>query len=419
MLDFNTYDFNTLGQRKLSICIVSDDFLPAMTGVGVHLKLIAPELVRRGHKVCVISSRRKGEPEVDQWEGVTIYRVFTIKMFGFYQALPSASKIRSILKSVKPNLVHHHYAGMMMKLVCNVAKSFKLRQISTYHFSADVLTQPLLMRPFRGLIRKLMVKYNNSCELVLAPSQNIANQITNEGVHSTIRYITNPVAFNDNTAVVPAERTSGFTILYAGRLGKEKNIEYLIKSFVDLLKSKPESVLWIAGRGPQSSALEILCTQLKINDQVKFLGFLDHPALAKYYVACDTFVLPSLQEVQPLVVMEAMWFGKPIIVTNKIVSATELVDQGVNGYIVDASSVDDLTKKMEILANNPELRASMGKAGRLRANNYQPELVIEAILKAYHDTLGRPDKCNNINQATSSDSIKTFISQPHLLESNK
>src|SRR5665647_795170 len=59
----------------LSICMVSDDFLPAATGVGVHLKLVAPELARRGHQVCVITSRRKGEPAIEQWQGVTIYRV--------------------------------------------------------------------------------------------------------------------------------------------------------------------------------------------------------------------------------------------------------------------------------------------------------------------------------------------------------
>ena len=74
--------------KRLSICMVSDDFLPAMTGVGIHLKLVAPELARRGHQVSVITTRRAGEPEVDQWEGVTIFRVFTLKAYGFYQALP-------------------------------------------------------------------------------------------------------------------------------------------------------------------------------------------------------------------------------------------------------------------------------------------------------------------------------------------
>ena len=106
--------------------MVSDDFLPAMTGVGTHLKIIAPELVRRGHKVAVITTRRKGEAEVEEWDGVTIYRVFTLKAYGFYQGLPSTSTVLAILTRIKPDLVHHHYVGFMMRQVCSVAVALKL-----------------------------------------------------------------------------------------------------------------------------------------------------------------------------------------------------------------------------------------------------------------------------------------------------
>jgi len=367
--------------------MVSDDFLPAMTGVGIHIKLIAPELARRGHHVCVITTRRKGEPEVEQWQGVTIYRVFTVKVYGFYQALPSAATVRAILKRAQPDLVHHHYVGFMMRQVCRVAESLKLRQVATYHFSAEVLTQPLPMRPLRGLIRRLMVSYNNRFDLVIAPSQNLAKQIANEGVRGPVRYITNPVVFGDSSEVVPAERTPGFTVLYAGRMGVEKNIGYLIKAFAALLKNVPEAVLWLAGRGPEGPALQRLCAQLGVSEQVKFLGFLDHPSLARYYAACDVFVLPSLMEAQGLVVMEAMWFGRPVIVTRAIISAEELVEQGVNGYIVDPDSVDDLTSRLMGLAAEPATRAAQGEASRQRAEAYRPELVVDALEAAYRDLL--------------------------------
>lgn len=385
MISLNSTYEPLSAKKNLSICMISDDFLPAMTGVGVYLKLVAPELVNRGHKVSVITSRRKGELEVEQWQGVTIYRVFTIKMYGFYQALPSAAKVRDILKLVKPNVVHHHYVGFMMKLVCKIAESMKMCQVSTYHFGPEILTQPLPMRPFRGIIRKLMVSYNNRCALVMAPSQNVKKQIINDGVKSPVQYITNPVVFGEKNNVEPAERTSGYTILYAGRLGKEKNIEYLIKSFSQLLLTKPNAILWIAGRGPQHSILENLCSQLKISNSVKFLGFLEHKDLARYYAACDTFVLPSLQEVQPLVVMEAMWFAKPVIVTNAIAAAEEMVEQGVNGFIVDPNSVEDLTKRFQELSSDPITCITFGEESRKRAEMFRPELVVNAIELAYFD----------------------------------
>ena len=378
-------------ETSLSICMVSDDFLPAMTGVGTHVKLVAPELVRRGHRVCVITTRRKGEPAVEQWEGVTIYRVFTLKAYGFYQALPSMATLRGIFAQVKPDLVHHHYVGFMMRQGCRVAESLKLPQVSTYHFGPEVLTQPLPMRPFRGLIRRLMLDFNNRFDLVIAPSKNLALQIAREGVHTPVRYITNPVQ-RPPSGVVAAERTPGFTVMYAGRLGPEKNIGYLIKAFAALLTSVPQAILWIAGRGPEGPTLESLCTKLGVSDRVQFLGFLDHPTLARYYAACDVFVLPSLVETQGLVVMEAMWFGRPVIVTKAIVSAEELVEQGVNGYIVDPESVANLTQRLGILAVEPELRTAQGEASRLRANAYRPELMVGPLESAYRDLLA-PGGC--------------------------
>lgn len=366
--------------------MVSDDFLPAMTGVGTHLKLVGPELVRRGHRVCVITTRRSGEPEVEQWEGVTIYRVFTLKAYGFYQALPSTAKVRDIFRVAKPDLVHHHYVGFMMRQVCSVAESLKLRQVSTYHFGPEVLTQPLPMRPFRGLIRHLMKSFNNRFDLVIAPSKNLAVQITREGVHTPVRYITNPVQ-RPPSGVVAAERTAGFTVMYAGRLGPEKNIGYLIRAFAALLKSVPEAVLWIAGRGPEGPPLESLCAKLGVSDRVQFLGFLDHPTLARYYAACDVFVLPSLQEAQPLVAMEAMWFGRPVIVTKAIVAAEEMVDHGRNGYIVDPDKVEDLTARLATLAAEPATRAAQSEVSRQRAREYQPELVVDALEASYREVL--------------------------------
>ena len=371
--------------KPLSICMVSDDFLPAMTGVGVHIKLVAPELARRGHQVSVITTRRKGEPEVEQWEGVRIYRVFTLKVYGFYQGLPSSGMVRSVFERVKPDLVHHHYVGIMMAQVCGVALAKGIKQVSTYHFSAEVLTQPLPMRPLRSLIRRLMVLYNNRFDLVIAPSQNLARQITGEGVSTTVHYITNPVVFCDSAAVVPAGRTTGFTVLYAGRLGPEKNIGYLMKAFAALLRQVPDAALWIAGRGPEGPALEALAEELGLGDRIQFLGFLDHPTLARYYAACDVFVLPSVHEAQPLVAMEAMWFGRPIIVTSAIVAAEEMVDQGVNGYIVDPVAIGDLTKRLAGQAADPSLRVAQGTASRQRASAYQPELVVDALEVAYRD----------------------------------
>ena len=124
-----------------------------------------------------------------------------------------------------------------------------------------------------------------------------------------------------------------------------------------------------------------------MSDHIEFLGFLDHPTLARYYAASDVFVLPSLVETQGLVAMEAMRFARPVIVTRAIVSADELVEHGVNGFIVDPDSVEDLSDRLGQLAAAPALRAAQGKASRVRADAYRPELVVDATEAAYRDML--------------------------------
>jgi glycosyltransferase involved in cell wall biosynthesis len=372
---------------KLSICMVSDDARPAATGVGTHIQQVSKELARRGHRVSILTTRRRGEPELETWEGVRLHRLFTLKVYGFYQALPSMAALRRIFQEEQADLVHHHYLGFMMKRACAVAESLALPQVSTFHFSAEVLTQPFLMRPFRESIRRQIVEYNNRCDLVIAPSQNLARQLVTDGIRTPVRYISNPVVFDDADDVTPADREPGFTVLYAGRLGPEKNLPLLLGAFQSLLRGVPDAVLWIAGQGPEREALDQQCRQLGITARVRFLGFLDHPTLARHYAACDLFVLPSVLETQGMVVMEAMWFRKPVIVTSAIVSATELVDPGGNGYIVDPVAPADLAARMQSLAGDAPLRDAMGEAGRRRAGAYRPEAVVDAVEQAYRDVL--------------------------------
>lgn len=376
-----------MSNKSLSICMVSDDFLPAATGVGTHIKLLAPALVSAGHRVSVITTRRRGEPLTELWNGVRVHRVFTVPAYGFYQALPSGRKIRHLLDELAPDIVHHHYVGYMMTKVCSIAISRRIPQVSTYHFSSEVLTQPALMKPFAGIIKSLLIKYNNKFNLIIAPSQKLAKQITEEGVRTPVRYITNPVVFEGGDSVIPANRGAEFTVLYAGRLGQEKNIGYLIRAFADLTRGGVDAKLWIAGKGPDLAALVGLCDELQVSERVKFLGFLDHQTLAGYYTACDVFVLPSLVETQGLVAMEAMRFSRPVIVTSAIVSAQELVDHGVSGFIVNPSSTQDLTDRLLSLVQNDGMRISMGKAGYERAEAFRPEIVVRDTERAYSEAL--------------------------------
>ena len=372
---------------SISICMLSDDFLPAATGVGTHLQEVSKLLTLAGHRVTIITTRRPGEPAEEIWGGVRVFRVFTLKMFGFYQALPSSAELRRIFSEIQPDIIHHHYLGLMLMRAMKLAETLRLPQVYTYHMTEDHLTQPLPMRPFRKLIAKKIVSVCNRANLVISVSQGIAEQLPGKGIHTPVRYISNPVSFPDDVTVEAASRDAAFAVLFAGRLNPEKNIPFLLRGFAILTRQIPDSILWIAGHGSQKDQLLSHAKELGIGDKVHFLGFLGHDQLSRYYAACDVFVLPSLVETQGLVAMEAMWFGKPILVADSVISARELVDQGNNGYIVDHESDASLAERLVELATQPDLRARMGQAGRMKTLGYRPPVILEALQSAYREVL--------------------------------
>lgn len=386
------------GSKSYSICLVSDDFLPSATGVGAHLQVVAAELVKRGHRVSIITSRRPEQAEFEIWQGVKVYRAFTIKLAGFYQALPTVSFVKNIFKNEQPDIVHFHYLGFLLLRTLKIAKEFGLPTVYTYHMSEEHLTQPLFMRPFRALIAKNIIKICNQIDHVISVSKNLADQLPQKGIHSPIRYISNPVIFSKHPLCKSVKSESTFDVFFAGRLDPEKNIPYLLKAFEMLLKTRPNAILRIAGKGTQRSNLEKLTKDLGIEAQVKFLGFLTHDELTPYYENCDVFVLPSIFETQGLVAMEAMWFSKPIIVTDRIVSAKELVIHGDNGYIVNANQPEDLTNHLHTLASDKNLCKGMGQAGRQMAQAYRPEIVMDALEEVYASIERKAGKVKIVNE---------------------
>jgi glycosyltransferase involved in cell wall biosynthesis len=375
-------DFN-----PLSICLCSDDFLPAVTGAGTHVQRITEELVRRGHRISIITTRRPGQPAREVWRGANVCRVFSVRVFGYYLGLPSAATITRILEESSVALIHHHYLGIMMMRVESVGRRLGLPQVYTYHMPVDVLVQHWPMQVFRPLFSRKIVEYCNRFDLIISPSLNLAERIKDEGVRTPVRYITNPVAFDPGSGVEPVERPAPFVVLFAGRLEPEKNIPFLLEASRLALNQGLDAALWIAGTGSQQRRLASLCETLGISKRVHFLGHVEHSKLGNYYAACDVFVLPSLVETQGLVAMEAMRFARPVIVTREIVAARELVEEGRSGFIVDHGSPDELAARLATLAADPALRQRLGRAGQERSLAFAPERVVLATEDAYRAAL--------------------------------
>jgi len=378
-----------MNKKPLSIGIISDDFSPAMTGVGIHTQTLARELASRGHHIFILTSRRKGEPEESLSHNVRIYRLPTIKIYGFYQALPTKKMLRRILSKERPDIIHHHYLSFLMKQVFSVAKEIGLPQISTYHFTADVLTKPPLMRPFRHLIEHQVFSYNNQMTALIVPSLGVLSELQKTKIKTPLHHISNWITFDENKNIpAPSPNTPHpFTILFVGRLAYEKNISLLLRSFQIFLTSCPDAQLHIIGTGPLRETLEKECHLLGISSSVHFFGFIEHDDLPPYYAECDVFVLPSIVETQSIVLIEALYFARPILVTSSILSAREFVEDGKNGYIVDSKNENELASRLVTLQSNKNLCTSMGLFNKEKAKNYASKTIIDSLEDVYYHSL--------------------------------
>jgi N-acetyl-alpha-D-glucosaminyl L-malate synthase BshA len=150
-------------------------------------------------------------------------------------------------------------------------------------------------------------------------------------------------------------------ILFVGYLDEFKGIFELINAFNTISKDNKNVKLLMVGAGPKKKNLLKILKKRRIENKVIFTGRIDHQKIHNYYQAADIFVLPSYTEGggPPLVIMEAMACALPIIAT-KVGGIPEGVENYVNGFLVSAKNVDELSKKLDILIKDDNLRNKFG-----------------------------------------------------------
>lgn len=157
----------------------------------------------------------------------------------------------------------------------------------------------------------------------------------------------------------------GKQLLYAGRLATVKGLPILFESLAALKPSHPDILLTVVGDGPDRSKLEHMTTQLGLDENVKFVGYQSQADVRKHMQQTHVFVLPSFAEGVPVSLMEAMAAGIPVV-TTQIAGVSELVEEGISGYLVPPGDVISLTDRIKTLLIDNQLRARLGAAGRAK-----------------------------------------------------
>ncbi|NLE04213.1 MAG: glycosyltransferase family 4 protein [Crenarchaeota archaeon] len=152
-------------------------------------------------------------------------------------------------------------------------------------------------------------------------------------------------------------------VLCVGRLILRKGINYLIEAAKQITKEYTNILFVLVGNGPLRNQLEFEITSAGLNKNFQFLGDVSEEDLPKIYRCADVFVLPSIQEGQGIVLLEAQASGKPVVAFN-ISGVTEALQNNQTGFLVKPRSSDDLAQVILKLLSDAPLREKMGAKGR-------------------------------------------------------
>lgn len=170
-----------------------------------------------------------------------------------------------------------------------------------------------------------------------------------------------------------------FVILFSARFTKRKRPYDLIQAVIQA--NLENYCLLFVGDGPERKAMEAMCKQHKLN--AVFVGFKNQSEISLYYSLASVAIIISDYDPSPKAMNEIMNFSVPVITTENVGTAHDLVEDGKNGYIIKLGDRDSLAEKLSALYYNPKLQKSMGEAGFKKVQEWNYTKDVDGILDAY------------------------------------
>jgi len=380
--------------RRLTIGMFTDSYVPEINGVVTSIAASVQCLRRRGHRVIVAAPAHDGIADRDP----DVFR-FRSAPFPFYQqirmAFPLPAKLMMALPKMPFDLIHTHSLFFIGCLGAFLAQGRGIPLIFTYHTRWTEYSHYL---PWSQNITKAQAvwvsrEFCNRCTEVIAPTHGIATLLREYGVTRPIAAIPTGVdldAFRGGTPDAAALRADGGPIvLYAGRIGKEKNVEMVIDAFALVADAVAGSRLFVVGCGPDEERLRARAAALPCRERIAFSGALEKPELGSYYRAANVFAFASTTETQGLVLVEAMAHGVPVAAVECPVSR-EVV--GSEAGLLTAAEPRALADSIvRLLREDARARARRQAAAR----NAAAPFAIDALVDRLEDVYERASAARN------------------------
>lgn len=387
-------------QGKLNIAIICDPIGDYKAGVLVSALRFSKLLQTRGHKVVFIAAKTKGYQSNERFQGVMTYRYRSLplpKSGGWHLAFPTINEIKRVLEQEKIDVMHVFLPMSGALVSIKAARLLGVKIVAHSHSQPENLFMdaPRFIRPsLCRLWNRYLAWIYSKAESVIYPSElarelladlcekNKPSVVISNGIDID-EFKPAPIGDFLERFKLPPETTK---LLYVGRLYPEKSVETLIEAVPHIVKEQGNVQVMIVGAGHQRPRLEKLADELGVRDAVIFLGQVSDEEKLQAYNACDVFVLPSLAELEGMVVLEAMACGKPIVISDAKMSASRFFVDG-NGLLFAAKDPQDLARQTLKLIADKALRQAMGEKSLAISRQYDIHESVKKLEQAYQSAL--------------------------------
>ncbi len=384
----------------MHILLVTETYLPYISGVASSTDSIARYLASRGHKVVIANPKpiAKGEVEVPKGVSLTFSPSLPDPLYkGKATAIFPLTfiSLMDVFRKNKFDVVHIQEPGSLGITALILAKIYKIPTVGALHFipeQIDRVFSGTLETIFAPAIKTYVKFVYDRYDAIMAPSHYFANFLINLGVTKPVNVISNGV---DTKIYHPEPKnltlnkrfnlpTDSIIFFFLGRLDGDKNVATLVRamSYVN------EYVhLLVVGRGKDKEALHSLASKLKVEDKITWIDYITDAEMVDIYHAVDVFSIMSPYEGQSIVTLQAAASGLPLICANAG-ALPELCLEGKNAFLVSSYDYKNLAQKMNKMADDKSLRNKFGNVSREISLDHGKTKVLHK-LEVLYETLSR------------------------------
>jgi glycosyltransferase involved in cell wall biosynthesis len=369
----------------MNILFICDEYPPGLNGgIGTVTQSLAREMVTQGHNVVVVGlyNYEYSGKDYEDDNGVTVSRLrFGFNFHGIKKLYNAQRKIPNNLKRIlfgnrdftkfinflkaiiieqKIDIIEQpdwntfaYEIGVKYPVLPQLGVPVMLKSNGSHSYFCKELGQPQ-NEHFASIDKAIFAR----ADALAAVSQHTAN--VNQEIFklkTNIKVLYNSI---EVTAKTEQKRTDNF-VLFTGTLVKKKGVFSLMQAWNIVAKKHPDVRLVMLGKGNIENLKKLLDPE--IVNTVEFMGHLPKFQLMKLLETATLSIFPSYTEAFSLAILESMSTGCPTIYSVRS-SGIEVIDDGVNGFLIDPDNIEQIAEKIDLLINDEHLRTRIGIAGR-------------------------------------------------------